>query len=100
MPLILASLLGGLIQIAATLAGRVVLALGFSVVVYSGLSTTLDFLEQAAIDAFGGFTGRALSVVSTLQIDTAVTVIFSAVAARMLLRGLTNGSLARWVTRP
>lgn len=100
MPLILASLLGGLIQIAATLAGRVVLALGFSVVVYSGISTTLEFIKVYVVNHLSALSGSTLDVVSTLQIDTAVSILSSAVAARLLLRGLTNGSLARWVTKP
>lgn len=100
MPLFLASLLGGLIQIAATLAGRVVLALGFSVVVYSGISTSLDFIKAQAVASLGHLSGQTLAVVGMLQIDTAVSILSSAVAARLLLKGLTNGSLARWVTKP
>lgn len=100
MPLVLASLLGGLIQIAATLAGRVVLALGFSVVVYTGLSASLDWIKAQTMSALTGLGGDALVIVGQLQIDTAVSILFSAIAARLLLRGLTNGSVARWITKP
>lgn len=98
MPLVLASLLGGLIQIAATVAGRVVLALGFSLVIYTGMSTTLDWLKGQAMVAITGLPADAVTIAGQLQIDTCVTILFSAYAARLLLKGMTNGSIARWVT--
>lgn len=99
MPIIVASILGGLIQIAATLAGRVVLALGFSVVVFTGLSTTLDFIKAQTISALSSM-GDAVVILSQLKIDVAVSILTSAVAGRLLLNGLTNGSVARWITKP
>lgn len=99
MPIIVASILGGLIQIAATLAGRVVLALGFSVVVFTGLSTTLDFIKSQTITALSSM-GDAVVILAQLKIDVAVSILTSAVAGRLLLNGLTNGSVARWITKP
>lgn len=98
MPLFLASLLGGLISVAGTLAGRVMIALGFQLVVFTGLQVTLDWIEARVVAEIGAMPAQAISILSTLQVDTAVTILLSAISARLLLKGLTNGSLTKWVS--
>lgn len=98
MPLFLASLLGGLISVAGTVAGRVMIALGFQLVVFTGLDLSLDWIEARVVAELGGLPAQALGVLSTLQVDTAVTIILSAISARLVLKGLTNGALTKWVS--
>lgn len=97
MPIFLASLLGGLINIAGTLAGRVMIALGFQLVVFTGLELTLEWLKTSVIAEISGLPAQVASVLGVLQVDTAITILLSAISARLVLRGLANGSITRWV---
>lgn len=102
MPVFIAALLGGLIQAAGTLVGRVLLSLGLGLVVFSGLDTGLDWFRDqafarldagaAALPALGSFLG-------VLQVGSCINIIASALAARMLVRGLSSGLVKRWVTK-
>ena len=65
MPLFVAALLGGLINIAATLAGRVLISLGFGVISYTGLSVTLTWLKDQAVSALTGLGAEVLPMLAT-----------------------------------
>lgn len=93
------SLLGGLINIVGTLVGRVLVALGLSVVTYTGMDVALDWLKGMAIDYMDGFPTQMLGMLSLLKVGTCISLVFSAMAARMLVQGLTSGSFKRWVQK-
>lgn len=98
MPLFVAALLGGLINIAATLAGRVLLALGFASVTYTGLTTTLDWLKAQAVASITALPAEAVGMLSTMKVGESISIITSALLARMLLNGLSaGGSISRLV---
>ena len=48
MPIFIAALLGGLIQAAGTLVGRVLLSLGFGYVSYTALDSSLSWIKSSA----------------------------------------------------
>lgn len=101
MPTIIATLIGGLMQACASLAGRVLVALGIGAVTYAGVSALFDNLKATAfsymdVAASSVYVGQWLGV---LHIGTCMNILFSAVAVRLSLRGLTNGSLKKWVTK-
>lgn len=93
------SLLGGLINIAGTLVGRVLIALGLSVVTYTGMDAALEWLKGMAVDYMAGFPTHMLGMLALLKVGTCISLAFSAMAARMVVQGLTSGSFKRWVTR-
>jgi Protein of unknown function (DUF2523) len=97
MPVFLASLLGGLISITATLAGRVLLALGIGMVSYTGLSFTIDFAKAQAISALQATGADVVGMLSTMQVGTSISIIFSAMLARLVLQGLTSDTIKNMV---
>lgn len=99
MPVFVAALLGGLINVAGTLVGRVLIALGFSAVTYTGLSTTLDFLKAAAFARLDTLPANILGLLGVLQVGTCISIMASAYVVRMTLAGLTGGSLKRLVSK-
>lgn len=99
MPAIIAALLGGLISIAGTLAGKVLIGLGLSVATYSGLSLTLDFAKTRVIDSIQSLPPEIVGMLSAMGVGQFISIIASALSARLLLQGLTDGSIKKWVMK-
>ena len=99
MPVFIAALIGGLVQACGTLVGRVLVSLGIGYTVYTGLDTSLGWIEAQISGAFGGLPAQALSVASGAGLGTAVSIVLSAVAARMFLDGVVNGTFKRMSLR-
>lgn len=99
MPVFLASLLGGLIEIAGSMAGRVLIALGISVVTYSGTNAALDFLKTQAVSSFSGLPVQVMGMLATMKVGQCISIIFSAMVARQVQQGLTGDTLKRWVLK-
>jgi len=99
MPIFVATLLGGLAAAAGSLAGRVLLALGFGFVAYTGFSTGLDYLLATIQTQVGGLSSRMLSWVGVLKLDVCVTILISALVVRATLNGLTSGTVKRLVAK-
>lgn len=88
-----------LINLVGTLAGRVLVALGISVVTYTGLNSTLDALKSQAIISFAGLPPEVLGMLSMMRVGQCISIVSSAVAARLLLNGLTGDTFKRWVSK-
>lgn len=99
MPLWVAAIIGGLIQAAGTLVGRVLVSLGFGYVAFSGVDTGIEWARDSLISAVGTLPALAVSVAATMKLGTAVSILTSALAARMLLGGLTSGTIKRMVVK-
>lgn len=88
----IAALIGGFIQAAGTMVGRVMIALGFSYVAYSGLDASFGWMRSQIGASFGGVSAQALAVLSAARVGSAVAVVISAISARMILSGLVDGA--------
>lgn len=97
MPLLIAAIGGMLINLVGTLVGRVLIALGISVVTYTGLSLTLDWMKSQAVSALGGLPAEALGMLSTMKVGVAISIVTSAILARQVLNGLTGDTMKKWV---
>lgn len=95
MPIFIAALLGGLIQAAGTLVGRVLLSLGFGYVAYTGMDTSLDWLRTQITQSFSGFGSQSMAVLSALNAGSGIAVLISALGVRLLLDGLSAGGSIR-----
>jgi hypothetical protein len=84
-----------ILAIAGALTRHVLIAAGVSAVVYTGLSAGLSGLQSSVFSTLGGLPGNALNMLALLRIDEAVCIIFSALSFRLVLMGLTGGSLRR-----
>lgn len=99
MPIWVAALLGGLVQACGTLVGRVLVSLGIGYVTFTGLDTSLAWARDQAISAMGAVGGTAVGVMGVLQVGTCVSIVCSALAARMLLDGISSGVLSKMVVK-
>lgn len=91
----LASLAGLLMQLAATLFGKIIISLGLSAVSYTGISFVLDQLSGLIFAQFSGIGGAVAAFVSILHLQDAFSMILSAITVKFTLAGLTNGSMSK-----
>jgi hypothetical protein len=99
MPLFLAALLGGLVQAASSIVGRVLIALGIGYVSYTGINALLGWTKSQVVSYLVGAPGTVVAIMGLLKIDVAVSIIFSALAARLVLQGLTSDKVTRMVIK-
>lgn len=94
MPLVawIASLWGGLMRIAPSLVGQVLIALGVSVVTYSGVSTSIAWLKAQALNSINGLPADLVSLLAYLGVGQCISIIFSAMVVRMTLSGIAGTS--------
>lgn len=93
MPLLISALLGGLLRLAGTLAGRVLIALGFQALTITGLTVSLDWATAYVASHWSGLPSVALQVLGALKIGTDVGIIVGAISARMVLQGIEGGAM-------
>lgn len=94
-----ASLLGGLVSLAGSLTGRVLIALGIGFVSYTGISTGIDAIHTQVAGFITGQTGMALNLLGRLKVDVCINILFSALTARMALAGLASGAIKKMVVK-
>lgn len=99
MPVFIAAILGGLMSVAGSIAGRVLIGLGISVVTYTGFSATFGWLKSQAVTALSGMSAETVQMLSYMKVGVAVSIIFSAITVRYTLAGLSSGTLKKWVLK-
>jgi len=99
MPLFVAALIGGLVQVAGSIVGRVLIALSIGYVSYSGLSVLMDSLKSQVMGLLSGAPATIVTIMALLKVDVAVSIIFSAYAARLVLAGLTSDKLTKMIVK-
>lgn len=99
MPVFIAALLGGLIEAAGTLVGRVLLSLGIGYVSYTALDTSLAWIKDQIAGAFGGLGGQTMAVLSACQLGGCIAIVLSAIGARLVLDGMTSGAVKKMVQK-
>jgi len=99
MPVFIAALVGGLVQAAGTLVGKVLISLGMGYVTYTGLDAGLTWVTAQIASGFGALGSATVQTLSAARVGVAVNIVLSAVAARLLLNGLTNGAVKRLMVR-
>jgi hypothetical protein len=97
MPIVVAAIIGGLIEAAASMVGRVLIALGIGFVSYQGISTALDTLKTYAVNNLNALPAGISWSLHVFKVDTALSMIFSAIVARLVIMGLTSGTIKRMV---
>lgn len=99
MPAFIAFLLGGLINIATTVVGRVLIALGLSAISYTGIDTSITWLRDMAVASMNGMNPQVVGLLGVLRVGTCISIISSAYVVRMTLNGLTGGTLKKLVRK-
>lgn len=98
MPVFIASLVGAFLRITASFVGRVLVNLGIAVITYKGIDTALEQLKNDAVNSFMGLPGDMVSLLSYMRVGEAISIITSALAARLAMTAL-NGQLKSFVKK-
>lgn len=99
MPLFLAALVGALVSAAGSFIGRALIALSVGYVSYTGINALLTWVKTQVISYLTGAPGTVLAIMGLLKIDVALSIIFSAFAARLVLQGLTSDKMTKMVIK-
>jgi hypothetical protein len=98
MPLLIYSLLGGLLSILGSAVGRILLQLGLSFVIFSGINVGFDYLKSEVIGNMQSLGGDVMQLLAFLWVDKAISLVMSAYAAAVALKmagGTTITKLVR-----
>lgn len=95
MPLIIAALWGGLIQVLGTLVGRILVSLGVGYLTYTGIDTSIGWAKAQFLSSLSGLPASALQIMGLLKVGICVSMLLSAVTMRMVLKGMQGGSIKR-----
>lgn len=91
MPWFVTAIFGGFLTLMDSLVGRVLISLGFSFITYQGFDTALTAIKTMIIDNFGLLPPTISQIAGLMKVGTAISIIFSAYAARLAIDGLTGG---------
>lgn len=87
-----------LAEAAKSIVGRVLIALGIGVVTTTGLTAVLNsVIAMGTTAAFGD--PMLANAFSGIGMSWFISILYSALVARMTLRGLTGNSVSFWVLR-
>ncbi|MFC5475913.1 DUF2523 family protein [Paraherbaspirillum soli] len=92
----LPALMGALASLMASLVWRAVLAIGIGFITYTGSTVALNAMKQAVVSGFSGMPADMVNLLAFLWIDKALSVLFSAVAASLAVRGI-GGAVKKMV---
>lgn len=87
MPFITA-LFAGLVSLLPQLVWKVLGAVGIGLVTYQGAKAALDVLKASVVSQIGGMSADVLNLIALLQVDKAITVLFSAIVVRWTFAGM------------
>ena len=99
MPLMIGWIIGGLVAAASTLVGRVLLALGLGFAIYSGVDTSFSWAKAEFLAGVTGMPAMGLQIAGLLKVGQCVSMMLSALTTRLVMGGLTSGSMKRMVTK-
>lgn len=99
MPVFLLGFASLLVNLAGSFAGRLLLAIGFEFVTYKGIDLMFDGVKTAALNYLGGLPGDVFQMVGLVGIPQAIGIVFGAIAARMGISGIRNGSFTRLLSK-
>jgi hypothetical protein len=99
MPAILWALGTLLVNIAGSVAGKVLIGLGIGVVTYSGVNASLGFLKGQAVAAFQQLPPEVFGMLGTLRVGQCISIVTSAIVARSVINGVQSDTFKRWVTK-
>jgi hypothetical protein len=98
MPLLM-SLLGGLLTICGSMVGRVLLALGLSYVTYTGFDTSINWLLDQIKSNFAAMPAQIVGFLTWLWVDKAISMVFAAYSAALVIKLGTSSKLTKLVRK-
>lgn len=99
MPVFITAIWGFFLSILPTVVGKVLLALGFTYVAYTGFDLTITFLLNQIKASFAGLPTDIAAFFAWLWIDKAVSLIFSSYTAAITYKTAGQTVLKRLVLK-
>ncbi len=99
MPAFLWALGSLFLRLTGSFVGRVLVALGISVVTYTGMQASLDWLKAGAVSALGSLPPQVVGMLGVLRVGQCISIVCSAIVARMIVNGMQSDTVKRWVMR-
>lgn len=86
MPAIIPLLIGALLEVLASAAGRILLALGLSFITFKGVNVAINFLEDAIRNNMSAMPGQVVSFLAWCWVDKAISMMFSTYSVCMTFK--------------
>lgn len=99
MPAFLWALGSLLVRLTGSIAGRALIALGIGVVTYTGMNTSLTWLKTQAVSSIQSLPTEVLGMLSTMKVGQCISIVTSAMVARMVVNGVQSDTFKRWVIK-
>lgn len=99
MPVFIAAIGGMLINIVSTLIGRALVALGFSVITYTGMSMSMGWIKDRLLAELNGLPADFLAALAYGGVGVGINIITSAILARMVIDGVSGDTFKRFVLK-
>jgi hypothetical protein len=99
MPLFVAALIGALISALGTIVGRVLVSLFIGYASYQGIDTLVTAGKASLFSSVSAQGALVVQLAGVLQIGTCVNIMASAALAKLVVSGLVNGKLTKFVTK-
>lgn len=99
MPAFIWALGGMLLQLVASMTGRVLLALGISFITFSGFDLSVTWLLNQIKLNFEGMGVETVSFLAWLWVDKAIGLIFSSYSAALLIKMAGGSTFTKMVTK-
>jgi hypothetical protein len=94
-----AALVGGLIEVAGTLVGRVLLSLGIGYVTYTGFDSSMSAVKSMISGYLHGLPSLMLQAAGSLKLGSSISIVLSGLAVRMVMSGLVSGAMRKMVVK-
>lgn len=98
MPLLM-SLLGGLLTIAGSMVGRILIALGMGYVSYTGFDLLVGWLLNQIKSDMGAMPTDVVAFLAYLWVDRAIAMVFSAYSAAIVVKLAGSTKITKLVTK-
>ena len=97
MPAFIGMFGGMLLALVGGLVGRVLASLGMSLVTFYGMTQAIDFLKGLILQNLSQLPVTVVQILALMKVGTALSIVFSAMFASMLLNGLNSDTFKKWV---
>lgn len=97
MPAFIGMFGGMLLSLVGSLVGRVLASLGMSLVTFYGMTLAIDFLKGLILQNLSQLPVTVVQILALMKVGTALSIVFSAMFASMLLNGLNSDTFKKWV---
>lgn len=81
-----------LLALVQPIISRILVALGMSIVTFTGMSVLMEQVTQAVQSAWGGLPGAILGLAGLAGLGEGLSIVFGAIATRVLIWQLTKST--------